>query len=274
MILLATLTPYGWTFLGIIAASILLARKILLRKNENEKPGCIGVGYVATVISVLSIMVFTLSAGMGKTVYHFVVLPKYKATVVDTRSYISETKHKGRIRKTKMFQAIVTFTDNTGNTIVVPTDIGSSSQVKKGEQMTVVYDFDADTASELSVRSFALIFGCCLMLAIMGYFLYAGLVYAFGGAIKPVFNFGIKAALYFLVPFGMLFLLGGLSYGLYNHYGAGVYMPLWAEIVCIFFVVVLVFGLLGYINMLRQKEIPIKVQGVPVMFQMRKRKKR
>lgn len=256
LMILLRITGYGWTAIVLIALSILVAIKILKRSNRQEKSGCIGVGYVSLIVFILLSFSTMLAGMLGSFVLNIFTLPRYEAKVVNISSYQSTDNKK---RTTTMYRSEVAFTTEDGTPVEIGTDISSSERGEIGEVVKVGYRPGMQTAEELSGSKYMLMAGGAVMLLIMGYFVVAGIFYAMGAKMSAFYRFGMNGLLYFILPLGMLFMLGGMGYAVVLYFmGRKPDMPVWAVVVCCFFCLVLLGGLLGYIRMLRERAVQIR----------------
>lgn len=258
--ILLRITPYGWALIAAILLSLALTRGVVRRMSPKENAGCLSFGYTALIISILMIFVLTFSVSISQSIYGFFTKPKYQATVTSFSSHWEDRDEKdsnGRSRKTKvlMHTPTVQFTDQAGNVQLLETDIASGAAPVIGSTIKVVYAPGDTIAHELSFASIALLFGASLMIFIMGLILFAAIQYARGVNMGGITAFGLGFLMRFLFPFGMLFLLGGMGYALFQYFtGHKPDMPLWAVIVCCFFCLVLLMVIPVFLKMVYGKE--------------------
>jgi hypothetical protein len=251
LMILLQITGYGWTAICFLVLSVFVAVKILKRRNESQKTGCIAVGYVSLVVFILLGFSAMLTGFLGSFVLNMFTLPRYEAKVVDVSSYQKNDKRNGT---TTMYRSIVAFTAADGTPVEIRTDVSSSEKRAIGEVVEVVYKPGMEAAEELSGGKYLLVAGGAVMLLIMGYFAIAGILYAMGARMAAYYRFGMNGLLYFILPLGMLFMLGALGYAVVLYFvGSKPDMPVWAVVVCSFFCLVLTGALFGYVRMLRER---------------------
>ncbi len=249
--ILLRLTGYGWTAIALMALSVLVAIKILKRRSPYGKVGCLGVGYVSLVLFILLSLSTTLVGVLGRFVLNVVTLPRYEAKVIDISSYQGKDS---KNRRTTMYKSIVEFVTEDGTRVEVGTDVSSSGKRAIGDIVKVGYKPGMQTAEELSGGKYILMGGGALMLLIMGYFVIGGMMYAMGARMAVFYRFGMNLLLYLIFPVAMLFLLGGMGYAVVLYFmGMKPDMPVWAVVVCCFFCLVLLGGMLGYVRMLTER---------------------
>lgn len=228
-----------------------MAIKILKRRSPYGKAGCLGVGYVSLVLFILLSLSTTLVGVLGRFVLNVVTLPRYEAKVIDISSYQGKV---GKNRRTTMYKSIVAFVTEDGTRVEIGTDVSSSGSRAIGDVVKVWYKPGMQTAEELSGGKYILMGGSALMLLIMGYFVITGFMYAMGARMAVFYRFGMNLLLYLIFPVAMLFLLGGMGYAVVLYFmGMKPDMPVWAVVVCCFFCLVLLGGMLGYVGMLKER---------------------
>jgi hypothetical protein len=252
--ILLTVTPFGWAFFGAIALSLLLTRSVVRRMSPHEAPGCMTYGFTGLILTFMMVFVLTFSITISQSIYGFFVKPKYQATVISFSSQWEEREDKdsnGRRTKRRvlMHRPTVRFLDREGKTVTLETDISSGAEPVIGEKIKVVYAPGDSVAHELSLASIGLLFGAFLMLFIIGIILVGAIQYARGADMSGIRNFGIGFVMKFLFPFGMLFLLSGMGYALWQNFAGKKDMPGWAVGVCGFFCLTLLLVLPGYLKM-------------------------
>lgn len=256
LIILLRITGYGWTAIAFIVLSVLVAVKILKRNNPDSKPGCMGIGYVSLVVFCLLSFTSMLTGVLGGFVVNAFTLPRYKAKVVNVSSYISKDS---KNRNTIMYRSTVAFTTKDGTPVEIDTDVSSSGKPEIGEMVTVGYEPGMSAAGEFSASKYLLMGGAAVMLLVMGYFAMGGIFYAMGWRMTSFLNFGMKILLYFILPLGMLFMLGGMGYAVVQYFiGLRPDMPIWAVAVCTFFCLVLSLAMVGYVRMLTERSRRIR----------------
>nr|WP_295870515.1 DUF3592 domain-containing protein [uncultured Chitinophaga sp.] len=250
-IVLLQLTGYGWTGIAIIILSVLIAIKILKRRDRNSRPGCLGVGYVSLVVFCLLFFTVGLGGVLCDFVYKVVTLPRYEARVINYTSFESkDSKNRHRI----MYRATVTFNTADGTPVTMESDVASSGKPEIGEIITVGYKPDMERVEELSWSKFLLMGGASVMLLIIGYFAAGGVLYAMGYKMKRYMGFGMTLLLYFIFPLAMLFLFCGMGYALVLYFmGQKPDMPIWAVAICLFFCLVLAGSFFGYARLLMER---------------------
>lgn len=256
LMILLRITGYGWTAIALMALSVLVAIKILKRRSPYGKAGCLGVGYVSLVLFILLSLSTTLVGVLGRFVLNVVTLPRYEAKVIDISSYQDKDS---RNRRTTMYKSVVAFATEDGTRVEIGTDVSSSGRRAIGDIVKVGYRPGMKTAEELSAGKYILMGGGALMLLIMGYFVIGGIMYAMGARMAVFYRFGMNLLLYVVFPVAMLFLLGGMGYALVLYFmGMKPDMPVWAVVVCSFFCLILLGGMLGYIRMLTERGARIR----------------
>jgi hypothetical protein len=118
---------------------------------------------------------------------------------------------------------------------------------------------NANAAHTLSIGEIALLFGASIMIFAMALVLIAVIKYAAGGSLSGITDFGLKFLMRFIFPFGMLFLLGGMGFALFQYFmGERPDMPLWAVIICCFFCLILILTIPAIIKMAYGKRNKIR----------------
>ncbi len=248
--ILLSVTYYGWGAIALILMSVVLALRILKRSGSG-KPGCVSLGYISLILFIVFSITTMLSGMLGSFVYHAFSLPRYKATVVDHYSYVSESRDKGFTRRTTMYQPIVVFKDNTGQEIKLKSDVASSSRSPLGSVITVGYKPGMPVAEAFSAGKYLLMGGATVMLLLLGYVSVAGIRYGLGGRMQHMISLGTGLLLYVFIPLAMLAFAAGLGYAAIEYFrGDKPDMPVWALVICIFFCFILLLAFIGYVRML------------------------
>ena len=252
LMILLRITGYGWMAVVLLVLSIFVGIGIIKRRDKHAKPGCVGVAYVSLVVFILLSFSTMLTGMLGSFVLDIFTLSRYEAKVISISAY---EKHSRKSKKmTTMYRSTVAFTTADGTLVEIPTDISSSERGKIGEIVTVGYKPGMETAEELSGSKYLLMAGGAVMLLVMGYFAVAGIFYAMGWGMSGFYRFGMNLVMYLILPLAMLFMLGGIGYVVVLYFtGNKRDMPIWAVVVCCFFCLVLLGGMLGYVRMLIEK---------------------
>lgn len=247
-LILLSITPFGWSTLALILLSVWVSHKFIQRKWQAKQVGCAMKGYVWLVVFIISFIVYTFTGVLVKGVYDMYAKPKYKGIVVSVSSY--EDKDSKGHRKT-MYTPTVKFNDNNNREVLVETNISSGGKQQIGDIIRVAYASGDTRALDVSGTGIGMMIGMAVMLFIMGYIVFAGYWYAAGKDMKRVFSFGLGILMYFIFPAAMLFFIIALGYVLWGYFmGNRPDMPLWAIIVCGFFVLILSLVLPTYFKML------------------------
>ncbi|WP_118972675.1 DUF3592 domain-containing protein [Taibaiella koreensis] len=253
-LLILQITSYGWTALGLLLLSIVMAAGILRRGGRNRRPGCVSMGYVTLVVFIIFGFTASLGGMLGGFVYNVFTLPRYQARVVDHETYISESRDNGSTRRTTMYRPIVVFTDQNGQERQLKSDVSSSGPQAIGALLTVGYRPGMDNAEEFSTSKYLLVGGGTLMLLILAYFSIAAIAYASGAGMEKLTRTGVKLLLFLVVPLVMLAFMAGLGYAVIAYFrGDKPDMPVWALAICIFFILVLLPSFYAYIRLLAGK---------------------
>ncbi len=88
-IILLRITGYGWGMIVLVLVSVLVALKILKRKNRDGRPGCLGTGYVSLIVFCLLSLSAMLAGVLGSFLVNALTLPRYQARVVDYNAFES-----------------------------------------------------------------------------------------------------------------------------------------------------------------------------------------
>jgi len=148
-----------------------------------------------------------------------------------------------------MHTPTVQFISEDGQTVKLETNVASGGRPVIGDHLTVVYAPGDTVAPQISPASIGLLFGATLMLFIMSMLLFAAIQYARGADMAGIKSFSVGFVLRFLIPFGMLFLLSGMGYALWQYFAGKKDMPLWAAIICGFFSFVLLLTIPTFLRM-------------------------
>ena len=241
---LLNVTTYGWAVLAMMVLAVLMAVKIL--KRTSGRAGAVGISYVSIIVFVLLICATTLGNMLAGFIYNVTTLPKYEARVVEVNGRWDRDS-KGR--RAMIYTPIVSFRNANGAEVRLKTDMASGARPDIGEIIRVGYSTGMDVAEEISLSKYMLIGGAGVMLLLIGYFLFGGIYYAMGKNMSRYFVFGKNLVMGFIMPLGMLLLLGGMGYALFLYFsGQKPDMPMWAVVVCGFFSVMLFFSFIGYIR--------------------------
>jgi hypothetical protein len=252
-IILLQITGYGWTAIAFMVLSVLLAVKIIKRRNSKAKAGCLSVGYIALIVFILLTFTAVLTGALSSYVINVFTLTRYESRVVSTSSH--HKRSNGKYTKTIMYLPTVTFVTKDGTTVTVETNTSTSEQPAIGEVITVGYQRGMEKAVEISAGSYLIMAGTAVMLLIIGYFAIGGVLYAMGTRMTSFYNFGLKLLLYLILPLAMLFMSGALGYVVIQYFlGNKPDMPEWAVAVCCFFCLILIGGIIGYFRMLIDKK--------------------
>lgn len=220
---LLSITPFGWAFILTILLSILLTRSVVRRTSPNEAPGCLSYLFIGFVIS--SSMIFVLSLS-----YVFFTKPKYKAKIISFTSKWEEHQEldngKSTTIRTLMHTPTVQFISEEGRTITVQTNTSSGGKPVVGDYITVAYAPGDEVAYDLSMGAIVFVLVGILLVFIMNIILIAIFQYARGADPKEIKDFTVGFIIRLLVACGMLFLLFGMSYALWQYFAGKKDMPL------------------------------------------------
>jgi hypothetical protein len=179
------LNASGMIFLVSMAAclgtAIWLERRVSQRSHPGEGRNVLMVFLMLMVISMFASLAFAT----GQQLFALVSKPSYSATVVGhTSEYVDyeETNSSGRTESGQrlMHTAQVRFTGPDGVSLELPSSLSAAEVPRDGSRLTVVYAPGDQRVAELSTRSVGLWLGACVMLCILGYFLWATVWYALG----------------------------------------------------------------------------------------------
>lgn len=252
-----SITPAGYIFFTVLALAITLSVLVTKRlSRETGKPnGCMAGAYIGTIVVAVTTLfvgsVFMFSA----QIYKVATYPKYEATIVDVNSEWVERDYQDddgftRSETIEMHTAVLEFYDHNNQLIRLNNNIRSGGKPTIGEQITIAYR--DGVLSEVSLRSLLMYIGLATMMILLGTISACMLLYAFNKNTERVQVFGWSFVFYFVIPAGLIFMLGGMLYALWDHYTNNGDMPIWAQGVAIFFSVVILLVLFaGITNKIR-----------------------
>lgn len=249
------LTLYGWSGILAVLFGFWLTYQIGQRRLRAGKGGlgCLGLGYVFLVVTILMVFAISMTIGVGTSLYKSTQLvingQRYQAKVISYSSYESHDSDAGTT--TTMFTPTVEFITSSGTPIQHTLSYSSSSKPSIGDRVTVYYDEVSQKGMSFGFGAIALFFGALIMMVI--------LVFAFWGVLCYAMNYDMAyykkvvqyLGLTFLIPLIMILFDGLLVYALF--YGNKV--PWFVSGLIVFFIFMLTLGIWGYIKMIRTSDM-------------------
>ena len=240
------LTSAGVVFLAssatFLAAAVWLGRRVS-RRSSGKKGGS---ALIVIVIFALLALFVPFTYWTGQALYALATKPSYSATVVghtsELRDYEEKDSHGRTVRGQRlMHTAQVRFNGPDGETLELPNSVASTDVPREGSRLTVVYAPGDRSATELSPRSVGLWLGACVMLFILGYFLWATVWYALGRPMAGVAAFGTMFLFRIFLPGISLLMALTLGYVALKYFALGNPdgYPLWVAAMCALFTLAL-----------------------------------
>ncbi|MDA8708556.1 hypothetical protein N9M10_04205, partial [Hellea sp.] len=211
--------------------------------------------YFGLILVVISNLFFGFCLFGASNTYDMVSLPKYEATIISFDSHWTEIDQRDSdgnrysrdvLMHTPMFQ----FMDNTGETIRQKGNISSGAEPVIGDTVRVAYK--DGTLKVITVTAFGMLIGLAVMLLILGYILIVVTCFAMGRKPPWVERLGLIVFI-IVIGGGVLFMLGGMIYGIFQYFQPDSDMPLGAMLICLFFSIVLALSILALLGQLRRK---------------------
>ncbi|HCX80354.1 MAG: hypothetical protein A3E00_16355 [Curvibacter sp. RIFCSPHIGHO2_12_FULL_63_18] len=241
------LTSAGVTFLAssatFLAAAIWLGRRVSQRSQGGKKDGS---ALLVIIIFALIALFVPFTYWTGQALYDLATKPSYSATVVGHTSELRDYEEKDSNGRTVrgqrlMHTAQVRFVGPDGETLELSNSVASTEIPNEGARLTVVYAPGDRSATELSPRSVGLWLGACVMLFILGYFLWATIWYALGRPMAGVSSFGATFLLRVFLPGVSLLMALTLGYVALKYFALGNPdgYPLWVACLCTLFTLAL-----------------------------------
>ncbi len=249
-----SITPFGYVFFGSIAVGIGLTYLVTRRLRMEKGTGGIGSAlYIGAVLVCLSLLFFPFVSILATSIHSMVTFPKYDAEIISFESYWDEQTYTDSdgdsyTRDVLMHRPTLRFRDDADKMITIESNTSSGSRPVIGSFVKVAYS--NGTLQVISIASILLYFGLAVMLSILGYLLLYALFYGAGLPRAALNRAGAFGLFHLLIPGGMLFMLLGMVYGIYDFFLGRGDMPVWAVIICFFFSIVLALALFGYTRIL------------------------
>jgi len=240
------LTSAGQIFLASSAVFLAAAYALGRGVSRRVRPGK-GTSVLVVIILFSMIALFVpFTWWTGQALYGLATKPIYSATVIghtsEYRDY-EEKDSRGRTVRGKrlMHTAQLRFLGPDGAWLELPNSVASGDEPVDGDTLKVVYAPGDRVASELSARSVGLWLGACVMLFILGYFLWAAVWYASGRPMDGVRDFGLGFLFRFLLPVAASLMALALGYAAFKYFVLGNPdgFPLWVACLCTFFTLAL-----------------------------------
>lgn len=240
------LTTAGQIFVASAAASLIAALWLGRRVSRRLQPGKGSSTFIVIVLFSMIALFVPFTYWTSQALYALATKPSYSAIVVghtsEYRDYDEEDSNGRKVRRTRLMHTPqVRFTGPDGALVELPSSVASSSVPVNGEQLTVVYAPGDRVASELSARSVGLWLGACVMLFILGYFLWAAFWYSMGYAMAGVVAFGMAFLFRLFLPGVTLLMTAALGYPAIKYFALGNPdgYPHWVGWVCALFTLAL-----------------------------------
>ncbi|WP_194850665.1 amino acid kinase family protein [Nonlabens antarcticus] len=231
-----------------------IALQMAHKKDPNDKPGCVLIGYVTLVYLCMCSLSFPFIgitvAGLYATVAH----DRFEATVTQVRQYESEDDE-GNYHT--MYSPTVIFTNSSGAIIERELNISSGDPYYVGEKHPITYDVDSDKVSSRSMASVLLLTGGLIMsLLLLGYVI-IGFAYAYTIPIEITgMDYTVIIFLYIIMPLGMIGMNVGLIYYMVQRifYDYKSDHPVWVLFLVGFFILVLTLASVGIVKLMWKKK--------------------
>lgn len=241
------LTSAGIVFLAssatFLAAAVWLGRRASQRSQGGKKGSS---ALLVIIIFALLALFVPFTYWTGQALYALATKPSYSATVVGHTSELRDYEEKDSNGRTVrgqrlMHTAQVRFTGPEGKTLELSNSVASTEIPNEGARLKVVYAPGDRVATELSPRSVGLRLGACVMLFILGYFLWATLWYALGRPMAGVAAFGAMFLFRIFLPGVSLLMALTLGYVALKYFALGNPdgYPLWVAAMCALFTLAL-----------------------------------
>lgn len=252
-------TPFGYGVYAVIFACLTLAFFVNRRVSKEVEggSGCLGALYTGLIVFAISSL-FAGSLFMFATMSNaFIFHPKYEALIVDVSSEWVEQDYTDsdgdrQSETVKMYTAILEFTDESGVYIKSPNSVSSGREPVIGRTIWVAYKNGELT--EFSIRTGLGLIAVAGVVILFGFLVTGMMFFAAYKNTDRIKTYGLGFLFYIVIPAAMFAFMMGLFYGLYDHYANSRDMPIWAQVVALFFGVVMFFVLWGYLKFMLGKE--------------------
>jgi len=240
------LTFAGQVFLASSAVFLGAAYWLGRGVSRRASPGK-GTSVLVVIILFTMIALFVpFTWWTGQALHGLATKPIYNATVVGHTSELRDYEEKDSRGRTVrgqrlMHTAQVRFLGPDGAWLELPNSVSSGDEPVDGSGLKVVYAPGDRVATELSARSVGLLLGGCVMLFILGYFLWAAVWYALGRPMAGVRDFGMAFLFRFFLPGVTSLMAAALGYVALKYFALGNPdgHPLWVACLCTLFTLAL-----------------------------------
>lgn len=250
-------TLYSGARILILLFSLWLTFKmttVIGKRNVIEGRGRINrfrVVYVFIVVYFLLGLALGLILALSSKIYadatFFVQGDYYNAKVV---SYDSHQSRASRSSQT-MYTPVVEFQTRAGENVLHKLSYSTSTKPQLGDRISLFYKEKTNEAVSFGFITTLLFLGSCLLLVFLLYLLWGALLYATDAEMQR-YNRVIKfVGLCIIIPAIMIFFEGLLIYALF--YGNKV--PWYVSLILVLFILILMFGIWGYIKMIMSNDI-------------------
>jgi len=218
-----SITPAGYIFFTVLAAAITLSVFVnkRLSRDSGQPNGCFGNAYVGVLVVAVTTLFVTSLIMLSSQIYKVATYPKYDASIVDVNSEWVEREYEDdegfrRTEKVEMHTAVLEFYNQNGQLIRLDNNVRSGAKPIVGEQIRIAYR--DGNLTEVSLRTLLMYIGLATMMLLLGTISCCMLLYALNKDTERVQAFGWGFVFNFVLPVGMLFMLCGMVYGLWDHY--------------------------------------------------------
>lgn len=200
-----------------------------------------------------------LTGAVVKQISHEFSLPKYSAKVIDS-SYRVGVREKNL--GVSEYRPLVGFADKNNRIINIPLNMASEERFSEGSYVKVGYKEGMNYAYAFNPKRYIIYFGEMVFLAVF----YSGLLFILGYGLRNQY-LKDKAALFATIIFGYLIIPGMMIFmallmtkALLGKLAGSSDLSWGGFLVCLFFVIILVFSIYGYF-MFIFKSTPADLSG-------------
>ncbi|AMR40577.1 hypothetical protein A4C53_RS02165 [Elizabethkingia anophelis] len=250
-----------WFYLVTGLVSIGLAHNFL-RKSQKEVTRLnyfFSLSYASAVSYIVILFTVILTGAVVKQISHEFSLPKYSAKVIDS-SYRVGVREKNM--GVSEYSPLVGFADKNNRIINIPLNMASEERFSEGSYVKVGYKEGMNYAYAFNPKRYIIYFGEMVFLAVF----YSGLLFILGYGLRNQY-LKDKAALFATIIFGYLIIPGMMVFmallmtkALLGKLAGSSDLSWGGFLVCLFFVIILVFSIYGYF-MFIFKSTPADLSG-------------
>ena len=238
-----SITPLGYVLIALVFFSLWCTIRIL--KRENERLGCITVGFVWLVILCINSLILSGILLVHDNLSNFIQGERIEATIVDFTLRESDDDENG-----PMYVPILRFTAPNGEVITRKSNSGSGREPVIGDPYLIYYDSERDSLSYFSVASVALMATCLVVTFSLGLLSFGIVRYALGYGMAGFKSFFGNYLLRFILPLAIIIFDAMLIYAAFFN---GPH-PLWVYPILVISIIGLTVTAVRYLENILRKD--------------------